>query len=118
MAIARDELRAKRLAFYSTGVAIFVCWNLGTLLGAAGASALSDPAAFGIDAAAPAAFVALLAPRLQSREPWVVALAAAAVALLVTPIVPAGVPVLCAALVAVVAGFRDVPGSRRGRGRR
>ncbi|HTC69930.1 MAG TPA: hypothetical protein VK662_10210, partial [Acidothermaceae bacterium] len=55
---------------------------------------------------APAAFLALMAPRLRSREPWVVALLAATVALVSVPFVPAGVPVLFAAAVAIIAGVR------------
>jgi predicted branched-subunit amino acid permease len=88
---------------------VFVGWNLMTLVGAIGASALDDPGALGLDVAGPAAFVALLAPRLTSREPWVVALTAAFVALASAPLVPAGVPVLLAAAVAVVAGLRPGP---------
>jgi predicted branched-subunit amino acid permease len=104
MAIAHDDERA-RVAFWSTGLAIFVCWNLGTLFGALGTESFSDPAVLGLDAAAPAAFLALLAPRMRGREPWTVALGAAAVALVVTPFVPAGVPVLTAAAVAVALGL-------------
>jgi predicted branched-subunit amino acid permease len=101
---ARTDL--SRLAFWWTGLSVFVCWNVATVLGALGAEALSDPAVLGLDAAGPAAFVALLAPRLRNRELWAVALVAAVVAVAVTPVVPAGVPVLCAAVVVVVVGLR------------
>jgi predicted branched-subunit amino acid permease len=106
MAVGQETDRAGRFAFYATGLSVFALWNLATLIGAIGAQALDDPADFGLDAAASAAFVALLAPRVQSRQAWVVALGAMAVALVLTPLVPAGVPVLCAALVAVVVGWR------------
>jgi len=105
MSIGRDSDRAARLGFYATGIGVFVCWNLGTAVGLVGASWLSDPRLLGLDAAAPAAFLALLAPRLRGREAWAVALAAAVVALVVVPFVPVGVPVLIAALVGVVAGL-------------
>src|SRR5206468_2672476 len=82
MAVAREASGAARLGFWATGAAVFLCWNVATLLGALAGDALSDPRALGLDAAAPAAFVALLAPRLDSREPRVVALLAAPVALL------------------------------------
>jgi predicted branched-subunit amino acid permease len=108
MALGQETQRASRLGFYATGLAVFALWNLATLIGAVGAEAIDDPAAFGLDAAASAAFVALLAPRMRSRASWIVAVGAAAVALILTPLVPAGVPVLCAALVAVVVGWRDV----------
>lgn len=94
---------AARLGFWATGLAIFVLWNVSTLVGAVLGNQLGDPRDFGLDAAAPAAFLALLAPRLRGRSPWLTALAGAAVAIAVVPVVPAGVPVLLAALVPVVA---------------
>jgi predicted branched-subunit amino acid permease len=106
MAIAQDTDRAARLGFYATGLSVFVLWNLATLVGALAAQALDDPSVFGLDAAAAAAFVALLAPRMRSRQTWIVAGGAMVVALVLTPFVPAGVPVLCAALVAVIVGWR------------
>ena len=106
MAVLRTSPRASRLAFWATGASVYVLWNLATLIGALSTHALSDPRVLGLDAAAPAAFLALMAPRLKSREPWVVALVAAAVAMVSVPFVPTGVPVLLAAAVAVVAGIR------------
>jgi predicted branched-subunit amino acid permease len=100
-----DDHALARDAFWFTGLAVYVCWNTATVLGAVGAHALSDPAVLGLDAAAPAAFVALLAPRLRDRWSWSVALIAAAVALIATPLTPAGVPVLLAGAVAIVAGW-------------
>ena len=98
-----EGVLAARLGFWATGLAIFVLWNLSTLLGALLGNQLGDPRDFGLDAAAPAAFLALLAPRLRGRSPWLTALAGAAVAVAVVPVVPAGVPVLLAALVPVIA---------------
>lgn len=103
MALGQDEPRAARLAFWSTGLSVFLLWNLATLVGAVGATAFGDPQALGLDAAIPAAFVALLWPRLRGGRPWLVAGAAAVVALALSPFVPAGVPVLVAALTALVA---------------
>ena len=109
MAIGRDSERAARLGFYATGIGVFVCWNIGTAVGLLGASWLSDPRLLGLDAAAPAAFLALLAPRLRGREAWAVALAAAMVALIAVPFVPVGFPVLIAALVGVAVGLWPRP---------
>jgi predicted branched-subunit amino acid permease len=100
MAISRDSPRAARLAFWATGVSVFVCWNLATLVGAFGVGLLGDPKALGLDVVAPAAFVALLAPRMTSRRAWVVAVAAAAIALLTLPFVATGVPMLLAVFAA------------------
>jgi predicted branched-subunit amino acid permease len=106
VSLANEEhgRRAARMGFWATGLAVFVLWNLATLLGALAGTAIGDPRDLGLDAAVPAAFLALLAPRLRGRPAWLVALAAAVVALLVVPVVPAGVPVLLAALVPLVAG--------------
>ena len=57
------------------------------------------------DAAVAGAFLALLGPRLRGREPWAVALTAALVAVVAVPLVPPGVPVLLAAVVAVVFAY-------------
>jgi predicted branched-subunit amino acid permease len=96
-------VRAGRLGFWATGLSVFVLWNAATLLGALAGSAVGDPRDFGLDAAAPAAFLAMLAPRLRDRATWTIAVVAALVALAVVPLVPAGVPVLVAALVPAVA---------------
>jgi predicted branched-subunit amino acid permease len=95
--------RAARLGFWATGVAVFVLWNLATLIGAIAGNAIGDPRDYGLDAAVPAAFIALVAPRLRTLPTWLTAIAAAAVALAVVPFVPSGVPVLVAALVPVFA---------------
>ncbi len=94
---------AARYAFWSTGVSVFVLWNTGTLIGALGAAAIGDPSMLGLDAAISAAFIALLWPRLVDRTMWAVALAGAGVALVLTPVLRPGLPVLAAALVAVLA---------------
>ena len=103
-------VRAGRLGFWATGLSVFVLWNAATLLGAVAGSAVGDPRDFGLDAAAPAAFLAMLAPRLRDRATWTIAVVAALLALAVVPLVPAGVPVLVAALVPAVAVL-----ARRGR---
>jgi predicted branched-subunit amino acid permease len=106
MATVRDDPRAAQLGFWATGLAVFVCWNLGTVAGAAGASVLADPRSLGLDAAAPAAFLALVAPRIRRRETAIVAGLAALAAIISTPVAAVGVPVLLAALVAVAGKSR------------
>lgn len=105
MSIGRGSPRAARLGFYTTGLGVFVLWNLGTLIGVVGAAWLADPRARGLDGAAPAASLPLLAPRLRGREAWAIALVAALVAVLTVPFVPIGFPVLIAAGVGIAAGF-------------
>jgi predicted branched-subunit amino acid permease len=109
MAIARDEKPQSRLAFWSTGLAIFALWNLGTLIGALATRALPDPRALGLDAAPPAAFLALLAPRLHAREPLAIAFASAIIALVCVPFVPPGVPLLVVAVLVVLYGVLPRP---------
>jgi predicted branched-subunit amino acid permease len=104
MAIAREDPAASRFAFWVTGVALFACWNLGTLAGALATHFVPDPKALGLDAAPPAAFLALLAPRLRAREPMAIALASGVVALMCLPFVPAGVPLLIVAVLVAVFG--------------
>lgn len=112
MALANpDPAEASRMAFWRTGISVFVLWNIGTLLGALGAAAIGDPGTFGLDAAIPAAFIAMLWPRLVNRSMWALALAAGAVAIVLTPFLRPGLPVLAAGLVALVAAalMRDQP---------
>ena len=103
MSVTRESREAARVGFLATGLAVFVLWNLATLVGALAGNAIGDPRDLGLDAAVPVAFLALLAPRLRDRPAWLTAVAAAVVAVAIVPVVPAGVPVLVAALVPVVA---------------
>lgn len=93
-----------RLAFWSTGIAVFVLWNLGTLLGALGAGLLGEPETWGLDAAIPAAFLALLWPRLTTARIRFVALIAVVIAVVLSPFLAAGLPVLLAGAGAVAVG--------------
>ncbi len=104
MSLGRESDRANRLGFWATGLSVYVLWSTGTLVGALGAHALTDPRSIGLVAAAPAAFLALLAPRVRSRRAVAFALIASAVAVTTVPVLPIGGPVLVAALVAVIAG--------------
>jgi predicted branched-subunit amino acid permease len=114
VALAQTNDRAARLGFWATGLVIFVGWNLTTLAGALIGDALGDTRAWGLDAAAAAAFLGLLWPRLKRFQAGAVAVAAAVVATLATPVLMPGLPVLVAALVAVIAGWFDLF-SRRSR---
>jgi len=104
MAVTRPTRSLARVGFLTTGVSIFVLWNLFTLLGAVAGEALGDPRTYGLDAAVGAAFLALAWPRLADRTNQVVAALAAAVALGLVPITAAGVPVLAAGGIALLAG--------------
>ncbi len=109
LALAEEGLARQRQAFWFAGVALFVCWNVGTLVGSLSGQAIGDPETFGLDAAFPAGFVALLAPHLRSLDGKLAALLGATIALVLVPFVPVGLPILAAALAALV-GLR--PGAR------
>lgn len=94
----------QRRGFWVAGIGVYLLWNLFTLLGAVLGDALGDPRQWGLDGAAVAAFLGLLWPRLRAREPVAIAVVCALVTLIALPLVPAGIPILLAALVAAVWG--------------
>ncbi|MDE3132013.1 MAG: AzlC family ABC transporter permease [Acidobacteriota bacterium] len=111
MAVAQTERRDGRFAFWATAVCLCAMWNLGTLAGALVGSSI-DTAALGLDAAAPAIFLALLWPQLARARAPIVAVGATVVALALVTVTPAGVPIMAAAAVAVAAGLTP-PRERR-----
>lgn len=100
-ASAAEDPVEERRGFWAGGVAVFVLWNLFTLVGALLGDALGDPKAWGLDGAAVAAFLGLLWPRLRGRDPIAIAVMAAVVTVAVAPFVPPGIPIIVAAGVAV-----------------
>ncbi len=109
---AQPTLRGQRVGFWVTGAIIYVGWNLTTLIGALVGDLLGDVRMYGLDAAAAAAFLGLLWPRLTSLQPIAVAVGAAVVAAVLIPWLPPGLPVLAAALVAVVVGITNILGRK------
>lgn len=93
-ALAQRGTGRSRAAFWTCGLALFVCWNVGVLLGAFGGSAITDTDAFGLDAAFPAVLLALVLPALRDAATRRAALLGAAVALATSPFLAAGLPVL------------------------
>jgi 4-azaleucine resistance transporter AzlC len=80
------------------GLTLYVAWVVGTALGVLFGDVLGDPASWGLDAAFPALFLALLVPQLRSPTSWGAAAVGAAVALALTPFTPPGVPIVCASV--------------------
>ncbi|RFU23008.1 AzlC family ABC transporter permease [Geodermatophilus marinus] len=117
LAVAAPDRRLARLAFLAGGAALYLTWNAATLAGVLGAAALGETARAALDAVVPAAFLALLWPRLRRGAPEApvqrrVAAGGAAVALLLTPVVPPGVQVLAAAVAVLLAGRPRPAGGR------
>jgi predicted branched-subunit amino acid permease len=109
VSLAQPDAASARLAFGVTFATLYLTWNLTTLLGAFGAGRLGSPQSVGLDVVGPAAFLALIWPRLRAgRAERAVGLAGAAIALATTAFLPPGVPVILAA-VAALAGALAVP---------
>jgi predicted branched-subunit amino acid permease len=86
----------RRATFWTCGFGLFLCWNAAVALGVFAGSIMPNPDSFGLDAAFPAVVLALVLPSLTDRRTRNAALAGAAIAVAVTPVLPAGLPVLLA----------------------
>jgi predicted branched-subunit amino acid permease len=76
----------------------YPAWVLGTVIGALGANKLGDPKALGLDAVFPPFFLGLLlAEAVESPTARLVAITGAVIGLALTPLLPAGLPILIAA---------------------
>ena len=107
---AQTDSRLQKKGFWVTGVAVFVFWNGFTAVGALLGSVVGDPGRFGLDAAAAVAFLALVWPQLKSMQSNVVAALAFVVAVVLSPILAAGLPVIAAGMVGVIFGWRNIFG--------
>jgi branched chain amino acid efflux pump len=96
--LAEPDPARRRRTYWLIGVTLFTSWNLGTALGVLLGGITGDPATLGLDAAFPAGLIALIMPSLRDRRTRVVALSGAAIAVALTPVLPTGLPVLCALL--------------------
>jgi len=116
MTLAQPDPAAGRKAFSATFCTLYLTWNLATLAGALGAGHVGSPQSFGLDVVGPAAFVALIYPRLRAgRMERAVALAAVAVALATSSVLPSGVPVILSSL-AALGGALASPAAKVGPG--
>jgi 4-azaleucine resistance transporter AzlC len=101
MATAQDTPTHRRVAFWITGLSVYVFWNVGTLLGAVLGSSI-DPTTYGLDAAFPAGFVAMVAPHYRTRIGRRAGLLGGAICLVTIPFVPVGLSILCASVAVLV----------------
>lgn len=104
-ALGQTSATEQRRGFWSAGLAVFILWNVFTAVGAFAGQALGDPKQWGLDGAAVAAFLGLLWPRLKKREPVAIAVVCAVVTAVAVPWLPAGVPILLAAVVSAGLGL-------------
>jgi predicted branched-subunit amino acid permease len=113
VALAQPDAPSSRKGFWATFCCLYLTWNLSTLGGALGAGRIGSPQAFGLDVVGPAAFLALIWPRLKSgRTERLVALGGVVIALGTTAVLPAGVPVILAALAALAGALASAGGRR------
>lgn len=101
MATAQDTAEHRRMAFWVTGCSVYVFWNVGTLAGALAGTAI-DPTTYGLDAAFPAGFVAMVAPQFRTVVGRRAGLLGGAICLVTIPFVPVGLSILCAAAAVLV----------------
>lgn len=108
-ALAQREADRRRAAYWSCSLGLFVCWNLGVVGGAFAGSVIKDTDVFGLDAAFPAVLLALVLPSLRDRAARLPVLVGVVVALVATPFLPAGLPVLLALAGVVVGALAKEP---------
>jgi len=107
------DVSKQRQGFWLTGIAVFVFWNLLTAAGALIGSVIGNPADFGLDAAAGAAFLGLIWPRLRESKLLLLAVLSAFTATLLSAFLPAGLPVLLTAGVALSFWLLEISRKRR-----
>ena len=116
MAAVHDDSRDAAGAFWITAATLWLCWNLGSVAGALLGAVLGEPQTWGLDAAFPAMFVALLAPHVRTAAGRTAAGVAAAVALGAVPVTASGIPILLAVSALIPAVFVQRHRDPAGRG--
>jgi len=111
--LGEPDREKERQGFWLTGISVFVFWNLFTLRGAVLGSQIGDPSVWGLDAAAAAAFLGLIWPRLTQSKLLALAVASALLATGLSGVLPAGIPVLASAGLAFAFWLFELRGSRK-----
>jgi branched chain amino acid efflux pump len=106
-AVSQRGGRVDRDRLVGAGMVLLPAWTIGTVGGVLGGSALGDPKTYGLDAMFPALFLVLLVGQLHGRRARAAALGGALIALVLTPVLPPGLPIVAAAAAVLVA--RAVP---------
>jgi 4-azaleucine resistance transporter AzlC len=116
-ALAQRDGGFDRRLMIGAGLGLYVAWTTGTAVGVLAGDSLGDPATLGLDAAFPALFLALLAPLLRNRDALAAAMIGAGIALILTPVTPAGIPVIAATAACLVGLRRPAAASHPSPGR-
>ena len=104
-ALRQTDHARRRAAFWTCGLSLFCAWNVAVLLGVLAGSVVRNTDAFGLDATFPAVLIALALPALAELRTRISAGTGAVIAVALTPVLPAGLPVL-AALAGLATGWR------------
>ncbi|MEO6397773.1 MAG: AzlC family ABC transporter permease, partial [Tepidiformaceae bacterium] len=104
----RGDGTVDRATLLGAGLALYISWQAGTIIGVFGGGLLGDPESLGLDAAFPALFLALLAPKLNTNRTRAAALLGFSIALVLLPFVRPGVPLVAATLGCLV-GWKASP---------
>jgi branched chain amino acid efflux pump len=99
---SRGDGRFDRRLLIGAGLLLYAAWLSGTAVGVFAGKALGDPKALGLDGAFPALFLALLVPQLRSRKATQAALLGGAIALVLIPVTPPGVPIVAASTACLI----------------
>jgi predicted branched-subunit amino acid permease len=102
-AVSQRDGRVDRDRMVGAGLVLMLAWCAGTVGGVLGGGAIGDPADYGLDAMFPALFLALLVGQLSGPAARVAAFSGGLVALALTPLVPAGLPIVAATAGAAIA---------------
>jgi branched chain amino acid efflux pump len=102
----REDGRYDRRLLVGGGLVLYVCWVGGTALGTVVGNRLGDPERYGLDAAFPALFLALLITQIDSRRALAAALAGGTIALVLIPFAPPGVPIIAATTACLIGWIR------------
>jgi predicted branched-subunit amino acid permease len=116
-ALRQDSPEQRRYAFWTCGIALYLSWNAATVAGTVAGTMIRNTGSFGLDATFPAMMLALALPAITNRRTAAAAGTGAVAAVALTPLLPAGLPVL--ASLAGLAWLRRSPWRpRRGHGNR
>ena len=110
-ALAQNTREEQVRGFWAAGIGVWITWVGFTVVGALIGQSIGNPAQWGLDGAAVAAYIGLLWPHLKNGEAWAIAGVCALVTALTLPLLPPGAPILVAAVVAGVWGYlrKDAP---------
>ncbi|WP_188988982.1 AzlC family ABC transporter permease [Saccharopolyspora thermophila] len=103
-ALAQDTTAEKKRAYWLTGIALYCAWAPSVFLGGLLGQGIGDPSALGLDAAMPAALLALIMPSLREHRTLRAVALGALIAVVTTPVLPEGLPVM-AALIGLAAAL-------------